>query len=582
MAITKIKAIKSTLDKAINYICNPAKTQGKLLVDSFGCVPEFAALQMEATAKKNKRGGCRKAYHLIQSFAPTDNITPEKALEIGKEFADKVTRGKHEYVIAVHTDQDHIHCHIIFNAVDTEEYEKYRYKGYSERDRIRDISDKLCKDNGLSVLPRWTKGKRCKSMRYKKSWSQKLREAIDRIVLTSETFEDFVTAMEMEEGFTFKDGKRIGFIAEAEGQKKYTRCDTAGDYYTEDMIRDRIANKEKYKDVDSSAYLKKAKAKKVAPKSVEQENADTERSVTSPAAAEKTVTPKEKIKSDKNTDLEKEKQQEISGGHENIDPETSSSHEKTDPEKQQETSGSHEKTDPEKEKQKRTSGSHESSRNNKNGSFKTDRKIRLITDLSKNVKAQNSPGYKYVAEKNNLNTFVKTMNFMEEYDIETPEKFREFYESCYGEVTKMNKEIQNIDLSITELSEKRSNIRKYFKYLKFYNTFMKYRNMNYYREHEKEFQEFELSKLWLERNGINPRQYKYQEYQEEYNRLKSKKEALKEKLQSAKSLLYDTSNVMKNVESVLGIKFYENEEKLAAQEYNLKENITQQNNKKER
>lgn len=595
MAITKIKAIKSTLDKAINYICNPVKTQGKLLVDSFGCVPEFAAQQMEATAKKNKKGGCRKAYHLMQSFAPDDNITPEKALEIGREFADQVTEGKYEYVIAVHTDKDHLHCHIIFNAVDTEEYKKYRYKGYSERDRIRDISDKLCKDNGLSVLPRWTKGKgrKSKKQQYQKSWSQKMREAIDRTVLTAKTFEDFITAMEMEEGFTFKNGKRIGFIAEAEGQKKYTRCDTAGDYYTEEMIRDRIANKEKYKDVDFSQYHKKAKKIKAeaVPQSVEQEKTDAEKSVSLSATAVNAETLKEpenpnngkRIYSEKHqktfdsserTEPEKIKQQETSG---------SGSREKTDSERerQQKTSDSRQKTDPGKEKQQSTSGRNESSRKNKSDGFKTDRKIRLISDLSKNDKAQNSPGYRYVAEKSNLNTFVKTMNFMEKYDIETPEKFQKFYESCYGEVTKLNKEIQNIDLEISELSEKRLHIRKYFKYQKYYNTFMKYRNMNYYREHENEIREFELSKLWLERNGINPREYKHQEYQAEYVRLRNKKEALKEKLQPAKALLYDTGNVMKNLESVLGIKFYEGEENEKEPEKPVRENM-QQNNKKER
>lgn len=578
MAITKIKAIKSTLDKAINYICNPEKTQGKLLVDSFGCVPEFAAQQMEATAKKNKRGGCRKAYHLMQSFAPDDNITPEKALEIGREFADQVTKGKYEYVIAVHTDKDHLHCHIIFNAVDTEEYNKYRYKGYSERDRIRDISDKLCKDNGLSVLPRWTKGKgrKSKKQQYQKSWSQKMREAIDRTVLTAETFEDFITAMEMEEGFIFKNGKRIGFIAEAEGQKKYTRCDTAGDYYTEEMIRDRIANKEKYKDIDFSQYHKKAKRKKAetVPQSVYQEKPDAEK-LKNPEEPGKSIHLEKQQKtfhSSEITEQEKIKQQETSGSHEKTD---------SGKERQQKTSDSRQKTDPGKEKKQETSSSHESSRKNRSGGFKTDRKITLISDLSKNIKAQNSPGYKYVAEKNNLNTFVKTMNFMEKYDIETPEKFRKFYESCYGEVTKLNKEIQNVDLEITELGERRAHIRKYFKYLKYYNTFMKYRNMNYYREHENEIREFELSKLWLERNGINPREYKHQEYQEEYIRLRNKKEALKEKLQPAKALLYDTGNVMKNVESVLGIKFYESEENDKAPEQTAREN-KQQNNKKER
>lgn len=594
MAITKIKAIKSTLDKAINYICNPAKTQGKLLVDSFGCVPEFAAQQMEATAKKNKRGGCRKAYHLMQSFAPDDNITPEKALEIGRKFADQVTQGKYEYVIAVHTDKDHLHCHIIFNAVDAEEYKKYRYKGYSERDRIRDISDKLCKDNGLSVLPRWTKGKGCKSKKqqYKKSWSQKMCEAIDRTVLTAETFEDFITAMEMEEGFTFKNGKQIGFIAEAEGQKKYTRCATAGDYYTEEMIRDRIANKEKYKDIDFSQYHIKAKKKKAeaAPRSEGQEKTDAEKRVSLPAATENAETLKEPGEPNNGKSIQSEKQQKTFHNSERTEPEkaeqqeTSGSHgrEKNDSgrERQQEASDSRQKTDPGKEKQQETSDSHESSRKNRSDGFKTERKIRLISDLSKNVKAQDSPGYRYVAEKNNLNTFVKTMNFMEKYDIETPEKFRKFYESCYDEVTKLNKEIQNVDLEITELGERRSYIRKYFKYLKYYNTFMKYRNMNYYREHENEIREFKLSKLWMERNGINPREYKHQEYQEEYVRLRNKKEALKEKLQPAKALLYDTGNVMKNVESVLGIKFYESEENEKEPKQSVRENM-QQNNKKD-
>ena len=504
MAVTKIKAIRSTLDKAIQYICNPEKTQGMILVDSFGCVPEFAALQMEAMAKQNKRGGCRKAYHLMQSFAPDDDITPEKALEIGRKFADGVTRGKHQYVIAVHTDRDHIHCHIIFNAVDnTKEHKKYRYAGYSERDRIRDISDQLCRDNGLSVLPRWTTKEKRQKPQYNKPWIHKLREAIDRTVLTSETFEDFVTAMEVEEGYTFKDEKRIAFITD--GQKKYTRCGTIGDYYTEEMLRDRIANKEKYKDVDLSLRTRYKKKKEPTPEN----------------------------------------------------------------EKRQDNSASQKKTAPGKESRKKSW----------KGSFKGE--IRRIADLSQNDKAQNSPGYRYVAEKNNLNMFVKTMNFMEKYDIETPEKFRAFYESRYGEVTRLNEKIHQIDLSISELSEKRHHIRIYFKYLKFYNTFMKYRNMNYYNEHQEEIKKFKMSKLWLERSGINPRKYKSQEYQDEYIRLRNEKDALKDKLQPAKEKLYTARNVMQNIESILGIKFYEDEEKGTTSERTARENVQPQDDREQ-
>lgn len=557
MAVTKIKAIRSTLDKAIRYICNPEKTQGMLLVDSSGCVPEFAAQQMEATAKQNEKGGCRKAYHLMQSFAPDDNITPEKALEIGRQFADGVTEGKYQYVIAVHTDRDHIHCHIIFNAVDSKEYKKYRYAGYSERDRIRDISDQLCRDNGLSVLPRLTKGKGHRPQ-YKKSWSQKLREAIDRAVLTAGTFEEFVTAMEVEEGYTFKNEKRIAFITE--GQKKYTRCDTVGDYYTEEMIRDRIVNKEKYRDVDLSLrtrYKKKNIPEPNVPTKAGQKEADMEKGSSGSELAAKSSGVQKKADTEK-------------------DQEGSAIREKSEPEKEkhQADPGVQKKTDPEKGKHQTDSRSREGSKKSRKGSFVSE--IRRIADLSKNEKAQNSPGYRYVAEKNNLNMLVKTMNFMEKHNIETPEKFRAFYEARYDEMTRLNREIHQTDLQMSGLSERRHHIRIYFKYQKCYNTFMKYRNMRYYQEHQKEIQDFELSRKWLEAGGINPREYRAQEYQDEYTRLRDKKNALKEKLQPAKEELYTARNVLQNLESVLGIKFYEDEEERAAPERTARENVHQQ------
>lgn len=113
MATTKIREIHQTLGKAISYICNPDKTKGMLLVDSFRCSPETAVAQMELTASYGTGLGNRKAYHLIQSFDPDDDLTPEKALEIGKQYADLVTGRKYEYVIATHNDRKHLHNHII-------------------------------------------------------------------------------------------------------------------------------------------------------------------------------------------------------------------------------------------------------------------------------------------------------------------------------------------------------------------------------------------------------------------------------------------------------------------------------------
>ena len=113
MAISKLIPIKATLNKAIDYIMDPEKTGNGRLVSAFGCSPETADIEMQITADKGSRQGNRIGYHLIQSFAPEDDITPEKALELGKEFTNKVTGGKYEYVIATHIDQGHIHNHII-------------------------------------------------------------------------------------------------------------------------------------------------------------------------------------------------------------------------------------------------------------------------------------------------------------------------------------------------------------------------------------------------------------------------------------------------------------------------------------
>ena len=150
MAVTKIKPIKSTLKKALDYIQNPDKTDGKMLVSSFGCSYETADIEFGFTLSQALDRGNNLAHHLIQSFEPGE-VDYEKAHEIGKQLADAVTKGQYEYVLTTHIDKGHIHNHIIFCAVNFVDYHKYvsnkrTYYG------IRNISDRLCRENGLSVL----------------------------------------------------------------------------------------------------------------------------------------------------------------------------------------------------------------------------------------------------------------------------------------------------------------------------------------------------------------------------------------------------------------------------------------------
>lgn len=234
------------MSKAIAYILNPEKTDEKLLVSSYGCASETAAREFEWTRKIAEQKGMNPvriiARHVIQSFE-IGEVTPELAHEIGKQFADEILGGKYEYVLTTHIDKDHVHNHLIFNSVDFVDY--HAYKSYKRiYYDMREVSDRLCKENGLSVIP----PSQNKGMGYKEyteakrgtSWKQKLKQTIDRLVITAKDYDDFLRLMQ-EAGYEIKTGKYISF--RAEGQERFTRSKTIGENYTEERIKERIAGR---------------------------------------------------------------------------------------------------------------------------------------------------------------------------------------------------------------------------------------------------------------------------------------------------------------------------------------------------
>mgnify|MGYP003423285529 CR=1 FL=1 len=234
------------MSKAIAYILNPEKTDEKLLVSSYGCASETAAREFEWTRRIAEQKGMNPvriiARHVIQSFE-IGEVTPELAHEIGKQFADEILGGKYEYVLTTHIDKDHVHNHLIFNAVDFVDY--HAYKSYKRiYYDMREVSDRLCKENGLSVIP----PSQNKGMGYKEyteakrgtSWKQKLKQTIDRLVITAKDYDDFLRLMQ-EAGYEIKTGKYISF--RAKGQERFTRSKTIGENYTEERIKERIAGR---------------------------------------------------------------------------------------------------------------------------------------------------------------------------------------------------------------------------------------------------------------------------------------------------------------------------------------------------
>ena len=243
MAVTKIKPVKSTLSKALDYIENPDKTDGKMLISSFGCSYETADIEFGYTLSQALDKGSNLAFHLIQSFAPGE-VDYEKAHEIGKQLADAVTKGQHEYVVTTHIDKGHIHNHIIFCAVNFVDHHKYNSNKRSYYG-IRNMSDKLCRENGLSVVVpgKGSKGKSYAEYQAEKtgtSWKGKLKIAVDALIPQVSSFEELLQRLQAA-GYEIKPGKYVS--CRAPGQERFTRLKTLGADYTEEAIRERIAGR---------------------------------------------------------------------------------------------------------------------------------------------------------------------------------------------------------------------------------------------------------------------------------------------------------------------------------------------------
>ena len=240
MAVTKIKPIKSTLKKALDYIQNPDKTDGKMLVSSFGCSPETADIEFEFTIAQALNRGNNLAHHLIQSFEPGE-VDYQKAHEIGKQLADAVTKGQYEYVLTTHIDKGHVHNHIIFCAVNFVDYHKYNSNKRSYYG-IRNMSDRLCRENGLSVVAPQKGGKGKSYAEYiaektGTSWKGKLKIAVDALIPQVSSFEELLSRLQAA-GYEIKPGKYVS--CRVPGQERFTRLKTLGADYTEEAIRERI------------------------------------------------------------------------------------------------------------------------------------------------------------------------------------------------------------------------------------------------------------------------------------------------------------------------------------------------------
>ena len=266
MAYTEIHPIKSTLKKALDYICNPEKTDEKILVSSFGCSHETADMEFQFTLDQTKmKKGDNLAWHFTQSF-DYDEITPEAAHKIGMEMAEHITGGRHEYVLTTHIDKGHVHNHMIFCAADFVQHKKYN-SNYRSLGNLQRESDRICREKNLAVIipgkghdlglveytdkegqrvtrPATKRGKHWKEYRAEQqggSRKQQLQQALDRYIGLASDFDDMLRRMEAD-GFTVKRASYHSYkLPGADEKTRFTGGPSLGPEYTDERIRERIA-----------------------------------------------------------------------------------------------------------------------------------------------------------------------------------------------------------------------------------------------------------------------------------------------------------------------------------------------------
>lgn len=267
---SKGKTPAVSLTERVAYILNPAKTDGGRLVSAHGCDPATAAAEMLLSRRQYLDAGGWVpgngkevlAYHIRQAFKPGE-ITPEDANRIGRELAERFTKGRYQFVVATHIDRGHVHNHVIFAAVSEDAGRRFRdFLGTAKA--VRKISDRLCLENGLSVIENPKRGRKD----YGKwlgdqrplSAQEKVRDAIDAALAQRPV--DFAAFLRLMEAAGFKAQRRgssLSFLAP--GQEKATRCrkKTLGDDYTPEAIQERIEGKRVVSSSRSKAPAKPAR-----------------------------------------------------------------------------------------------------------------------------------------------------------------------------------------------------------------------------------------------------------------------------------------------------------------------------------
>ena len=246
----KGRTVAEALGRVTDYVKNPEKTNGGDLITAYQCNPSiadqeflFSKRQYAVITGREQKDNDVIAYHLRQSFKPGE-ITPELANKIGYDLAMSLTKGKHAFIVCTHVDKHHIHSHIVFNSTAIDCTRKFRNLWRSSF-AIRKISDMLCLENGLSVIVEPKPSRGSYGTWLGEGTPSTVRGQLGGLIDTAlgqgcKDFDSFLAAMKAA-GAEVKRGKHLSF--KIPNSKRFIRCDSLGDDYTETAIMERISGK---------------------------------------------------------------------------------------------------------------------------------------------------------------------------------------------------------------------------------------------------------------------------------------------------------------------------------------------------
>lgn len=252
MAITKMMHMKASskaridihLEHSINYILQPKKLGEANLASGINCLPEMAYQQMKATKQMFGKTGGRQGYHFVISLKPGEG-TPEIMYDIAMQFAEEAFAGEYEAVVAVHTDREHLHAHIVINSVNMVNGYKFQCRDGDWKYKFQPITNKLCEEYGLHITPA-EYSKEPKNMA-RPQWEREqafyewIKQDALFCAISAENMEHFIFLLE-KLGFEVKQGKHIA--VKVPGMKRFKRLDTI----SEDLSGERLEAMFRYGD----------------------------------------------------------------------------------------------------------------------------------------------------------------------------------------------------------------------------------------------------------------------------------------------------------------------------------------------